>query len=212
MPAAVCAASASSVIGIVFTPLLLGLLLGADTSILSSNALFTSLRKISLQILLPFIMGHVMRPIIGRWMDAHRGLVGTVDRSSILLVVSVAFSESVINGLWKVVSLNTLIWLFLACCALLTIVLGGNMWTTRRLSFKRADEVTVVFCGSKKSLTTGVPMAGVLYGAGAIGTMLLPLMIFHQIQLMVCAVLAQRYPHPEDAESTMSTYQPAQEK
>jgi len=59
--------------------------------------------------------------------------------------------------------------------------------------------VTIVFCGSKKSLATGVPMAGVLFGAAAIGPMLLPLLVFHQIQLMVCAVLAQHYPHPDTA-------------
>ena len=68
-----------------------------------------------------------------------------------------------------------------------------NTWSVRRMGFNRADEITIVFCGSKKSMATGVPMAGVLFSAAAIGPVLLPLMLFHQIQLMVCAVLAQQY-------------------
>ena len=199
IPAAVCAASASSIVGIVITPVLLQIILGADTSALGGGALLTSIWKISVQILLPFVVGHAMRPLIGGWMDRHHTLVHAVDQSSILLVVYTAFSESVIGGLWTSVGLGSLAWLTIVCCVLLAVVLAANMWSTRRLGFNRADEIAIVFCGSKKSLATGVPMAGVLFGAAAIGPMLLPLMIFHQIQLMVCAVLAQHYPHPDTA-------------
>lgn len=200
IPAAVCAASASSIVGIVLTPLLLELVLGADTSVLGSGSFLKALGEISLQILLPFVVGHLMRPLIGSWMDKHRKLVVSVDQSSILLVVYTAFSESVVGGLWKTVSMGALAWLTVACCVLLAIVICLNMWSTRRMGFNRADEITIVFCGSKKSLATGVPMAGVLFSASAIGPMLLPLMIFHQIQLMVCAVLAQHYPRHDESD------------
>ncbi|KAF1033974.1 MAG: hypothetical protein GAK34_03532 [Delftia tsuruhatensis] len=77
-------------------------------------------------------------------------------------------------------------------------------WTARRLGFSKEDEITLVFCGSKKSLVSGVPMAKVLFESSAVGAIVLPLMIFHQLQLMVCAVLAQRYArrpmHPEAIE------------
>ncbi|WP_017524196.1 bile acid:sodium symporter family protein [Pusillimonas noertemannii] len=209
VPAAVCAASASSLIGILITPVLLRLILGTDTSALSNSALITAIEKISLQILLPFVVGHLARPLIGRWMDAHRKLVLTVDRSSILLVVYTAFSESVVGGLWKKVDAVSLGWLVAVCCVLLAVVLVGNMWSTRRLGFGRADEITIVFCGSKKSLATGVPMAGVLFGASAVGPVLLPLMIFHQIQLMVCAMLAQRYPRAEEGDDIAQAKRPA---
>jgi sodium/bile acid cotransporter 7 len=63
----------------------------------------------------------------------------------------------------------------------------------RRLGFERADEIVIVFCGSKKSLASGVPMAGVLFPLAQVGMIVLPLMLFHQIQLMVCAALARRY-------------------
>ncbi len=193
VPAAVCAASASSIVGIVVTPLLLQLMLSADTQALGSSSLLHSILKISVQILLPFIVGHLMRPVIGPWMDGHRKLVVSVDQSSILLVVYTAFSESVISGLWQAVPPDALLKLFVVCCALLALVLTLNTWSTRRLGFNRADEITIVFCGSKKSMATGVPMAQVLFSSAAIGPVLLPLMIFHQIQLMVCAVLAQHY-------------------
>ncbi|WP_323011912.1 bile acid:sodium symporter family protein [Castellaniella sp.] len=193
VPAAVCAASASSIIGIVITPLLLQLLLETDTSALDSTSLLQSILRIGQQIFLPFVAGHLMRPLIGRWMDRHRPLVTKVDQSSILLVVYTAFSESVVAGLWSQVDTLSLAWLIVSCCVLLAIVLVLNTWSTRRLGFNRQDEITIVFCGSKKSMATGVPMAGVLFSASAIGPVLLPLMIFHQIQLMVCAVLAQHY-------------------
>ena len=85
----------------------------------------------------------------------------------------------------------------LLSCVLLALVLGWNIWISRRLGFNRADEITIVFCGSKKSLANGVPMANVMFPATSVGVMVLPLMIFHQIQLMVCAVLARRYHEQE---------------
>lgn len=198
VPAAVCAASASSIVGIVVTPLLLQLLLKTDTSALDSHSLLQSILRIGQQIFLPFVAGHLMRPVIGRWMDRHRPLITGVDQSSILLVVYTAFSESVVAGLWQQVDTASLVWLTICCTALLALVLVLNTWSTRKLGFNRADEITIVFCGSKKSMATGVPMAGVLFSASAIGPVLLPLMIFHQIQLMVCAVLAQNYQRQND--------------
>uniref|UniRef100_UPI00334269E0 bile acid:sodium symporter family protein n=1 Tax=Castellaniella defragrans TaxID=75697 RepID=UPI00334269E0 len=193
VPAAVCAASASSIVGIVVTPLLLRFMLEADTQALGSASLWHAILKISVQILLPFIVGHLLRPVIGPLMAAHRKLVVGVDQGSILLVVYTAFSESVISGLWQAVPPDALLKLVAACGVLLALVLTLNTWSTRRLGFARADEITIVFCGSKKSMATGVPMAQVLFSSAAIGPVLLPLMIFHQIQLMVCAVLAQHY-------------------
>ncbi|MDN5843035.1 MAG: bile acid:sodium symporter [Alcaligenaceae bacterium] len=199
VPAAVCAASASSIVGIVLTPLLLQWLLQADASAMGSASLMHAIRNISVQILLPFVVGHLMRPVVGRWMDGHRKLITCVDQGSILLVVYTAFSASVIGGLWQTVPPHALLIVTIVCCVLLALVLVLNTWSTRRLGFRREDEITIVFCGSKKSLATGVPMAQVLFSATAIGPALLPLMIFHQIQLMVCAVLAQNYQRAADA-------------
>ncbi len=110
-----------------------------------------------------------------------------------MLVVYLAFSEAVANGLWHVLSLGDLVKLLLVCALLLAIVLGVTVLVARRLGFERADEIVIVFCGSKKSLASGVPMAGVLFPLAQVGMIVLPLMLFHQIQLMVCAALARRY-------------------
>jgi sodium/bile acid cotransporter 7 len=77
--------------------------------------------------------------------------------------------------------------------ALLALVLCITMFGSRLLGFNKEDEITITFCGSKKSLASGVPMAGAIFAGQSIGAIVLPLMLFHQIQLMACAVIAQRY-------------------
>lgn len=192
IPAAICSASASSLIGIAMTPLLLNLLLEAQNTG-GGFAMLDSVLKISLQLLLPFVVGHLLRPWIGSWIDQNRHWLSSVDQGSILLVVYTAFSASVVAGLWHTVDMQTLAVLTLICCLLLALVLMLSTWLARRFHFNKEDEITIVFCASKKSMATGVPMAQVLFAGSAIGPALLPLMIFHQIQLMVCAVLAKRY-------------------
>jgi sodium/bile acid cotransporter 7 len=134
-----------------------------------------------------------LRPWIGAWVDRHKPMLKIVDQGSILLVVYTAFSESVNEGLWHKLSLSSLVSLGILCCVLLAIALGLATFASRRLGFSREDEITIVFCGSKKSLASGVPMAKVLFAPSALGMVILPLMLFHQIQLMVCAVLAARW-------------------
>ncbi len=192
IPAAVCSASASSLIGIVLTPMLLKLMIGADDAGSTASTL-DAIISISAQLLLPFVAGHLSRPLIGRWMDRNRHWLTYIDQSSILLVVYTAFSASVVGGLWDSVPPATLVTLTIVCCVLLAIVLAITTWGSRVLGFNTEDEITIVFCGSKKSMATGVPMAQVLFTGSAIGPALLPLIIFHQIQLMVCAVMAQTY-------------------
>ena len=126
-------------------------------------------------------------------MVRHAKLIGLVDRSSILLVVYGAFSAAVVQGLWRELSAAQVASLTLLCAALLALVLAGTGLAARRLKFDKEDEIAIVFCGSKKSLATGVPMAGVLFPAASVGLIVLPVMVFHQLQLMACAALAQRY-------------------
>jgi len=199
VPAAVCSASASSLIGIVLTPFLLQLLLQADAG---TAGMLDSIIQISLQLLLPFIIGHLSRPLTAKWINRNSSWLSWVDQSSILLVVYTAFSESVIGGLWTTVPPSSLLILTAVCIILLIFVLALSTFLARRLNFNREDEIAIVFCGSKKSLATGVPMAQVIFSASAIGPALLPIMIFHQIQLMACALMANRYALQKEALST----------
>jgi len=196
VPAAVCSASASTLIGVFVTPFLAGLVIAAHGGVAVS---FDTVLRILLQLMVPFIAGHLLRRWIGDWMERHGGRLALVDRGSILLVVYTAFSAAVIEGLWSQVPWPSLLGLAIACAVLLGIVLVTTTGASRWLGFDKADEITIVFCGSKKSLASGVPMAKVLFAAPAVGAIVLPLMLFHQLQLMVCAVLAQRYARRPDA-------------
>jgi sodium/bile acid cotransporter 7 len=120
-------------------------------------------------------------------------MLGFVDRGSILLVVYTAFSEGVTQGIWHQLDLEQLGALVLVNVLLLAIVLAGTRLLSRALGFSRPDEITIVFCGSKKSLASGLPMASILFAGQSVGLIVLPLMLFHQIQLIACAVLAKRY-------------------
>lgn len=190
VPAAICSASASNLFGIFITPVLVGLLTSAQ---MSGGSPLESAGQIALQLLLPFIAGQVARRWIGAWVERHKPLTRMVDQGSILLVVYTAFSESVGEGLWHQVSWTTLAGLLFISALLLALVMLISAQAARRLGFNREDRIAIVFCGSKKSLASGVPMAKILFAGGALGAVVLPLMLFHQLQLMVCAVLAQRY-------------------
>jgi solute carrier family 10 (sodium/bile acid cotransporter), member 7 len=187
--AAICSASLSNLLGVVLTPVLVGLLMHLQGGGISGRAV----GAIFVQLFVPFVAGHLLRPVLGAWVERQRKLLSLVDRGSILLVVYTAFSEAVVNGLWQQLGLKDVVLLGGLASLLLAAVLGLTTLAGRALGFSREDEITLVFCGSKKSLASGVPMASVLFPASAVGAIVLPLMLFHQIQLMVCAVLARRY-------------------
>jgi len=186
--AAVCSASASNVLGVFLTPLLMGLFMKTQGGV-SMGAI----GEIVVQILVPFLVGHLVRPWIGQWVERRRTLTGIVDHGAILLVVYYAFGEAAINNLWTQLEPGDLLLLTLLNCCLLAAVLVITTLVSRLLGFSKRDEIALVFCGSKKSLGSGVPIASILFPASMIGAIILPLMLFHQIQLLVCAVLARSY-------------------
>lgn len=185
--AAVCSASFSNLLGIFMTPLLAALLMGGQGAGFSWDAA----EKIVLQLLVPFAAGHALRPVIGGWVARHKGLVSYVDRGSILLVVYSAVSAAVVGGLWNMVPLWVIAMLIGLSAVLLAVVMAVTWFGGRALGLPREDRVVLLFCGSKKSLATGVPIAGVLFPAAQVGVVILPVMIFHQIQLIACAVIAR---------------------
>ncbi|MBV9786071.1 MAG: bile acid:sodium symporter [Acidisphaera sp.] len=189
VPAAICAATASNLLGILITPVLVGLLL----SLHGSGISLTEIWKIVLQLLVPFAAGQLLRPLIGEWAQRNRRILAMTDRSSILLVVYTAFSEAVVQGIWHQLPPTRFAVLIIINAVILGLVLLATTHGSRALGFSRRDEVAIVFCGSKKTLASGVPMANVLFAGPTVGMTVLPLMIFHQMQLMVCAWLARRY-------------------
>jgi sodium/bile acid cotransporter 7 len=192
VPAAIVSASLSNMLGVVLTPVLVVLLMrtaggaGIDVS---------AVLDIVLQLLLPFVAGQLLRPWLAKWVHRHPVVTKVFDRGSILLVVYTAFSMSVAEHLWSTVSPWRVVAVAGVCAALLAVMLGVTLGSSRLAGFNRADTAVVLFCGSKKSLASGLPMALVFFGNAAsssVGLIMLPLMLFHQIQLIVCAVIASR--------------------
>ncbi len=194
--AAVCSASFSNIIGMLITPLLVAyFILGQSTHSFDPTS---SILQITLLLLVPFILGQLLRPWIFPQMKKMPKIVKVFDQGSILMVVYGAFSSAVVAGLWQQVSLSTLFALVVACSVLLTIIMLLTLYIPRALGFNRADQKAIFFCGSKKTLASGVPMAQILFIGQPLGMIVLPIMIFHQIQLMVCGIIANMWSKHSD--------------
>lgn len=187
--AAIVSASLSNILGVVLTPLLVVLLMNTSGA---PRVDAGAVRDIMVQLLLPFAAGQLARPWLGGTIARYAAVLKVVDRGSILLVVYTAFAMGVVKGIWRSVDGWRLISVTIVATVLLAVVLAGTTVVGRLARLDRGDAIVLLFCGSKKSLASGLPMALVLFPAATVGLTMLPLMIFHQIQLVVCAVIASR--------------------
>jgi sodium/bile acid cotransporter 7 len=188
--AAVVSASVSNLVGVFLTPLLALALMNTTGH---AHVTPTAVRDIAVQLLLPFLLGQLLRPWIKGFFTQHAAQTKYADRLSVLLVVYYAFSQGADEGLWARVSGLTIAALVAVTTGLLILVLALTYYLGRTLGFEHADRVVIAFCGSKKSLASGLPMASVLFTGQPVALIALPLMIFHQMQLIVCATLAERW-------------------
>ncbi|MDO4783550.1 MAG: bile acid:sodium symporter family protein [Propionibacteriaceae bacterium] len=187
---AIVSASASNLLGVVVTPLL-AVALMSTTGTATINP--RSILDIVVQLLLPFVLGQLSRPWSAAWVGRHKGALKWFDQGVIVAVVYAAFSAGMREGIWAQVGWADLVWLCVICIAVLALMLWLTHLTALVLGFGRDDRIAIQFCGTKKSLATGVPIASVLFAGQPIGLIVLPLMVFHQLQLLACAALASRY-------------------
>lgn len=187
--AAICAATVSNVAGIVVTPLMFGAL----ANLRGHGVDLHAVGSVALQLLLPFAVGHLLRPWIGGWAERNRRLLSMTDRGSILIVVYTAFSAAVVRGIWQQIPPATLITLALVLAFLLATALLLVLFASRGLGFGSADHAALVFCGSQKSIVSGVPIATALVSGATIGSILLPIMLYHPMQLIVCTWIARLF-------------------
>lgn len=187
---AIVSASASNLVGVIITPLLVMLLMGTGGEVHIDTSVFG---EIALLLLAPFVLGQLTRRWVGK--VAQSKATKVVDRGSIAMVVYSAFSKGVVDGIWSSISLWDLAFLVVFAAAFVTFMLWLTRKTSQKMGFNRADTIAIEFCGSKKSLATGLPMASVIFASGgaSLGLLILPLMIYHQVQLMMCSWLAARY-------------------
>ncbi|GIG24599.1 bile acid:sodium symporter family protein [Cellulomonas denverensis] len=184
---AICGATVSNVLGIVLTPLLVGLIMSRAGGPMGGSAGATLL-----QLLLPFVLGQLVQPKIGHWIRSHKIVTLITDRGTILLVAYSSVSEAETSGVWDGLTVGVLIVLLVVCAVLLAVMLALTWTGGRWLGLNRPDRIALLMCGSKKSLATGLPMASVLFGPVAAAGVALPVIVFHQLQLATCAVIARR--------------------
>ncbi len=189
--AAIFNATLSSLLGVFLTPMLVSLLGhggagGADLS--------ETIWKIARMLLLPMLCGQLLRPLLWRYLAPFKPWLNRLDRGVILLLVLAAFSDSVAAGLWHQYGLSILLTTMVGAAAFLLVILLLTSLLARFCRLNHEDSVALIFCGSKKTLASGVPMAKLLFGASPwLGMIVLPIMFYHQLQLLICALLASRF-------------------
>lgn len=186
--ASVIAAAAVNIAGVVLTPALFALLASAQ----GVEAGFGGIGRIASILLLPFALGQLARRWLINVVERRRALVGVLDKLTIVLAVYVAFSEAAAEGLWSSVAARTLMLLLAGVIAMLGAGFALAWVLGRALGFSRADRATLLFSGAHKSLVTGAPMARILFPGAEAGAVLLPLILYHQLQLMLSAIVASR--------------------
>jgi sodium/bile acid cotransporter 7 len=195
VPGAIVSASASNLLGVFVTPALVVLVMSGASGTIG----LSQIGDIVVQLLLPFVLGQVSQRWTATFVKAHNAPLKLVDRGVVVLVVYTAFSQGMSEHMWSQVTGPQLVVVVAVCLVLLALMLAVTWFLPKRMGFSREDNIAIQFCGTKKSLATGLPMAQVLFaGIGGVGLLVLPLMIFHQAQLMACSVLAQRYARGEE--------------
>lgn len=202
---AIVSASASNLLGVFLTPLLCWALMTTSGGVSFDPS---SILDIVGQLLVPFLLGQFSRRWTADWVAAHPRLK-LFDNGVIVLVVYSAFSAGMREGMWTQTSWTSLLVVLGVCVVILAIMLGLTWWTARRLGFNRPDAIAIQFCGTKKSLASGLPMAGVLFAGQPLGLLMLPLVLFHQAQLMACSALAGRYARAAEADAADPTPSPS---
>jgi len=190
IPSAIFNASISGVIGIVVTPLLMGFFLEKQSEAFDFGGVMADL---FLTILLPVIVGLLLHRFWGSWATRNNRYLSLYDKSVILSVVYRSFSDSFLSGIFNSISWFELLILAASVIALFFVVLNLTRALTRLMKFNREDSITVIFCGSKKSLMHGSVMAGVIFAGSSAGSIfLVPIMIYHAFQLFYISLIAQK--------------------
>ncbi|MBO9659167.1 MAG: bile acid:sodium symporter [Chitinophagaceae bacterium] len=200
MPAAIFNASLSSLIGIFITPLWTGLFIAADTGGFDTSKIVL---KLCLQVLLPVIVGLVLHRYLGAFAEKHKKTLKMFDQAVILLIIYTSFCHSFAQHLFDNLGITTILLLAVGMIGLFLAVFGLMNLISRMFGFSREDQITVVFCGSKKSLVHGTVMSKVLFPDSTLaGIMILPLMLYHALQLIAASIIAQKMGRQNSSTST----------
>ncbi|MEO1044272.1 MAG: bile acid:sodium symporter family protein [Pseudomonadota bacterium] len=194
--ASVVASALLNLAAIIITPLLVILTIGpgdAQDGAATGGAL---IGKIMLILLLPFCLGQLLQSRLGAWARKQARLLGFMDKSAIAIAVYVAFGSAVAGGLWQQVDARELGLLCVIIALMLIFAFGGSWALSSTLDLARSDRISLMFSGSHKSIATGAPMAALIFAGPEAGMVILPALIYHQLQLIISAPLANRLQRP----------------
>lgn len=184
---AVCAATISNILGMLLTPALVWLYIGASSGIQASSVV-----DVLLRLLLPFCLGQLLQPWVGDWLRGQKYLTKFVDRGTILIVVTASITGATAKGLWQSVSLREVFWLLVFSLILLAASFLFTWFLGAHLGLRWEDRIALLMCGSKKSLATGLPMAAIIFPPAVVAAVTIPVIVFHQLQLLAAAVISRR--------------------
>jgi sodium/bile acid cotransporter 7 len=184
----VVAAALLNILGVVITAPLFSLLAGSQAAAFDLGGL----EKVALILLLPFLLGQAAQNRFGHLVREHRDLATWMDRGSIAIAVYVAFSGAVREGLWTLIGPGE--WAVLTGAVLLLLLFAfGGAWLVGGVArLERGDRIALLYSGAQKSIAMGAPLASVLFGPTTAGLVLLPVLVYHLLQLVLSAPLATR--------------------
>lgn len=190
LPAAIFNASFSSLIGIFLTPLWMSLIFTADTGDFNFMII---LGKLIVQVLIPLILGILSISFLGSFAEKNKVKLKYLDQIIILMIVYSSFCTSFSEGMFNILDTADIVLLSFFMILLFFIVYGIVFLFSSVLNFNNEDRITALFCGSKKSLVQGTVMSKVLFvNNPALGLILLPIMIYHALQLVIASIIAQK--------------------
>lgn len=184
-------ATLSSLLGVILTPVWIAVVMKTSGHTQPLGPVILDLVR---WLVLPLIAGQLLRSWLGDWAARHKAKINVVDRVTILLLVYTSFCDSFREGVWSGHGVGQIILVVVLSALVFALVMLVMAAVSRTLALDRGDRIAAMFCGSKKTLASGVPMAKLIFaGHPAIGVILLPIMVYHPLQLVICGFLAQRW-------------------
>lgn len=184
-------ATISSLLGVVLTPLWVSVVTSTASKGIPLGSVVMDLCR---WLVLPLVLGQLLRPLLSGWAHRNKSRIHVVDRVTILFLVYTSFCDSVLVGVWTSHGFGTLGAVLIVSALLFFVVMGVSSLGAKALNFPEEDRIAAMFCASKKSMATGVPMAQLMFtDAATLGLVVLPILMYHSFQLIVAGVLASRW-------------------
>jgi len=193
VPVAIFNATLSAFLGVFLTPLLMAWYMQTTGHSLPLEAVIL---KVVMLVLVPTALGQIAHRWLAEWAKRNGSWLKICDRVVILAIVYNSFCDSIHAGIWSAHDISLLLEMIAGVITLFLIIYALMHIPARLLGFNREDRIACLFCGSKKSLATGVPLSKVIFGATpSLGLIIAPLMLFHFFQLVIVSFIANRFAH-----------------